>query len=206
MAVFYEAAGSDDCYRRLTTAIWSLSSEYLAVGYNGAANKQWGVGMRFVNVTIPKGSTILTAKLTLQAYASDSNGGVNTRISAEAVDDPATFADNAAVFDTRWANRTAQVDWDNIESWTIGEDYDSVDFAAVIQAIVNRAGWASGQDIVIFWEDFEDRSTQAAGRFRRAKSYENTDNAPPTLTITWDEPQAAGGQGGPAALVAAGVI
>ena len=206
MAVFYEAAGSDDCHRRLVTSLWDLTAEYLIVGYNGATNTQWGSGMRFVNITIPKGATMLTANLTLQAYAADSDAGVNSRISAEAVDDPVTFANNAAAFDTRWANRTAQVDWDNIEAWTIGENYDSIDFKAVIQAIIDREGWASGQDIVIFWEDFEDRSTQAAGRLRRVKSYEHTDNAPPTLTITWDEPQAVGGQGGPAALVAAGII
>jgi len=181
-------AGSDDCYRRLTTSLFSLTSEYLAVGYNGESNKQWGGGMRFVNITIPKGSTILTAKLTFQCYASDAAAGVNTRISAEDVDDPATFADNAAAFDTRWAARTTErQDWDNIEAWTIGENYDSVDFKAVIQEIIDREGWASGQDIVIFWEDFEDRSTGLAGQLRRAKSYEHGDNAPPKLTITYSE-------------------
>ena len=205
MAVFYVAASTDDCWRRLNADYWpALNVEYLAAGYNGVANKQWGAGMRFAGITIPKGSTILTAKLTLQAYESDTGTICNTRISAEAVDDAITFANDKVAFDARWANRTAQVDWNGIEGFTAGLDYDSVDFAAVIQAIVNREGWASGQAIVIFWEDFEDRGSGSG--FRRVKSFDHADNAPPALTITWEEPEAVGGQGGPVALVAAGII
>jgi len=204
MAVYTVGAGTDDCYRRLTNLIWSLTSEYIAVGYNGATNKQWGAGMRFTGIAIPNGATILSAFLTLRANATSADTVVRSRISAEQVDDAPTFADDGAAFAARWANRTAQVDWDDIEAWVNGNDYDSVDFKAVIQAIVDRVGWATGQDIVIFWEDFEDRSDSEAGHMRTAKAFEHADNVPPKLTVTYTE--AVGGGGGPASLVEAGII
>jgi len=187
MAVYTVAGGTDDCYRRLTNSIWSLTSEYMAAGYNGATNKQWGSGMRFTGIAIPNGATILSAFLTLRANASNGSVVARSRISAEQVDDAPTFADDSGAFDTRWANRGAQVDWD-MEAFVDGEDYDSVDFKAVIQAIVDRVGWATGQDIVIFWEDFEDRSTPGAGCIRMGKTFEHGDAAPAKLTVTYTEP------------------
>lgn len=182
-------AGSDDCIRRLNTSYWSLTSAYVAAGWNGATNKQWGSGLRFTDITIPKDSTILTAYLTFKAHATREGTTVKTRISAEAVDDAVTFADDSAVFDARWANRTLAVDWDGIAAWTDNQPYDSIDIAAVIQAIVNRGGWASGQDIVIFWEDFEDRSDEVSWAYREADSFEEpTVPVPPKLTITYEEP------------------
>lgn len=189
MAVYTVGAGTDDCYRRLTDPIWSLTSEYIAVGYNTGTNKQWGGGMRFTNILIPQGAIITSAHLTVQANATRADVEVNSRISAEDVDDAVTFADNAAAFDARWANRTeARVDWDNIEPFTAGEDYDSPDISAVIKEIVDRPGWNSGQDIVIFWEDFEDRSDAEALHMRDAKAFEHADNAPPELVIEYREP------------------
>ena len=164
-------ASSDDCVRRLTSSNWWLANTSQLAGADGASLYQYGGGMRFLNVTIPQGATINTAYLTLRARAATSANTVNSRISAEKQDNPATFADDAAAFDTRWANRTtARVDWDNIPAWTADIDYNSPSIVSVIQEIVNRAGWSSGNAIVIFWEDFDDRSTHANYCYRQAHS------------------------------------
>lgn len=84
-------AGNDDCTRRLTTASWNLSAGYVLAGYNGATNKQWGSGMRFLNITIPKGSTIDEAHFTVRCLNSYAGNSVNSRISAEDVDNPPAF-------------------------------------------------------------------------------------------------------------------
>jgi hypothetical protein len=148
--------------------------------------------MRFTNVTIPPGSVITAAYLTLRARLSESGTACLTRISAEDVDDAPTFADDLAVFITRWNARTAaRVNWDNIPNWTADTNYNSPEIKTVIQEIVDRAGWASGNDIVIFWEDFEDRSTHAVCNRRSAIPYDLTPANAPILHIeyiaTYDE-------------------
>ncbi|GAJ15416.1 unnamed protein product, partial [marine sediment metagenome] len=171
-------ASSDDAHRELGTGEWSLTYSGVVAGAN-TATWRYGCGMRFTNITIPRASTIDQAYLTLRAILSKSANDVNTRISAEDVDDAPTFADNAAAFDARWANRTTtRVDWDAIPAWTAGLDYDSPEIKTVIKEIVDRGGWNSGQDIVIFWEDFEDRSTRAYNVHRIAASWDRDAPAP----------------------------
>ena len=169
------SAGSDDCFRGLDPDSWSLIALNHVVGapYLTSRLKKRGGGLRFTNVTIPKGASITKANLIVTAYASYSDTTVNSRISAEKEDNPATFANDKAAFDTRWANRsTARVDWDGIPAFTTDTEYTSPDIKTVIQEIVNRAGWASGNALVIFWEDFEDRSVYSGSDNTRRDSYQ----------------------------------
>ncbi len=178
---------SDDAYRPLVGGSgFDLAGSDSIVGYFGAGNLQYGCGIRFTNITIPKGSIITEAHLTLRARENDATAGVNSRISAEDVDNAPTFADSAAAYDTRYAARTtARVDWDNIAAWTAGLDYDSVDIKSVIQEIIDRVAWASGNAIAIFWEDYDDRSTHAADRLRNAQSYDGQSANAPKLDISF---------------------
>ena len=186
------AASTDDANRRyVPDDYFSLThSGFWAGSYGWSAEvfyKQYGGGGRFTNVTIPKGATIVSAYLTLRSSQSMAGTVVNTRISAEDVDNPPTFADDKAAFDARWANRTtARVDWDAIPAWTSGTDYNSPEIKTVIQEIVNRAGWASGNAIVIFWEDFEYRSTHDTNYCaRRGYSYDGSATYAPKLHIEY---------------------
>jgi len=184
-------ASTDDCARRLTSAYWSLTGDYMIVGSTGTSYYQWGCGMRFQSITIPKGSTIDGAYLTLRCLYSRSDTVVNSRISAEDVDDAPTFANDASVFDTRFAaHTTARVDWDAIPAWTAGLDYNSPEIKTVIQEIVNRGDWASGQDMVIFWEDYDDRSNHGSNVARYAISYDYNSTYAPKLVVTYTVPTA----------------
>lgn len=179
-------ASSDDCYRQLTPSGWDLTTGYQYAGCRDSSNYQYGGGMRFQAIAIPKGAVITAAYLTFQAHFNLAGTIVRTRISAEDVDDAPTFADDAATFDTRWTNRTAaRVDWDEIPAWTQGEDYDSPSIVSVIQEIVNRDNWASGNDIVIFWEDFDDRSDHNEAARRIALSYDGDTTYCPKLHIEY---------------------
>jgi len=179
--------GTDDCWRRLTVDEWHLDYNYQQAGASSATNYEYGGGMRFPNIPIPQGTTIEDGTfLTFRAAFSKDGTTVNTRISAEDVDNAVTFADNAATFDARWANRTtAKVDWDAIPAWTGGVDYDSPEIKTVIKEIVDRPGWNSEQDIVIFWEDFDDRSTHASNAFRYGNAYEESTTTCTLLTIAY---------------------
>jgi len=176
-------ASSDDCYRRLYGSYWDISNPNQMAGAYGSDDYQRGGGMRFTNIAIAKDTIIVEAYLVLTCSLSASTLGVKTRISASDEDDAATFS-TSGDFDARWAARTtARVDWDDIPSWTANTEYTSPDIKTVIQEIVNRAGWTSGNDIVIFWDDFDDRSGHSS-RLRQAYSYNNNPAKAPQLLVT----------------------
>ena len=185
----------------MTTTLFSLPAG-VKVGAE-ATTWQYGHGLRFTNITIPKGSTISQASMTFRCEFGTSGVGSATRISAEDVDDAITFADDAAAFDTRWAARTtARMDWDGIAATTTDVDFNSITtdgvttFASIIQEVIDRAGWASGQDMVIFWDDFDDRSTHANTAVIFAYSYDGSAEFAPKLVITYTEGAATVPKGG----------
>ena len=204
-------ASTDDCLRQKNIDAFIIDHNNIVAGVTGAAQTpQFGCGMRFTGIAIPQGATIDTAHFTLRAATGIDRDGtiMRTRISAEDVDDAPTFADNQAAFDTRYAARTAaRVDWDNVVAFVAPNDYDSVDFKSVIQEIVDRGGWASGQDIVIFWDDFDIRSTDNTGDEQRrfGYSWDGDSTNCCILTVTYSTGWAAGNVEGVAAASIAGV-
>ncbi len=178
-------ASTDDCQYTWSTSAFAIDSGHQMAGAYDAVDYKIGGGMRFLNVALDQGEDVNEAHLTLRASASKSGTVVNTRISAEDVDDAITFADNAGAFEARWAARTtARVDWDAIPAWTGDSDYDSPDIKTVIKEIVDRGSWVSGNDIVIFWDDFDDRSTHATAR-RLGYSYDGSTDYSPKLHINY---------------------
>jgi hypothetical protein len=135
--------------------------------------------MRFTNITIPQGATVKAAYLTLRCNGDEAGTVVRTKIRGEDRDDAPTFLP-ATEGQNDWNARfpsgctSAEVLWDEIPEWTPNSDYNSPDIAAVIQEIVNRPGWVSGNAIVIFWDDYDDRSTNATDCDRLAYSYDSS--------------------------------
>lgn len=150
----------------------------VTIGNTGAANNNF---LRYINVTVPKNATINSAKLTLRSNGAYANNTVNARIRAVAEDNPAaptTFAD------ANGRTRTsASANWPAIPAWTNGNDYDTPDFAAVVQEIVNRSGWASGNAMLLY---IEDNGTTGLS-WRTAYSYYLNSSLSPLLTIDYTE-------------------
>ena len=119
-------------------------------------------GVRFNNVTIPQGATINTATMDLY-FTSGSFDDPDVTIYGEDVDDAATFTTAASSISSRAAT-TATASWDAASVGTGVKT--SPDFASVVQEIVNRAGWASGNDMVIIFKG-DDAST-----LMRVRAYE----------------------------------
>lgn len=169
---------SDDCWKSWNGSVWAfdtLSVNFLA-GYYSSAYFKNGNGARFQNITIPKDAVIIAAYITIMSHTSQSLGTVRTRIKGEAADDAATFSD-VADFDGR-SKTAAVVDWDDISGWTVNIDYNSPEIKTIIQEIVNRGGWASGNALVIFWEDFENRSTNTDEVSRYGRSWDGLATEP----------------------------
>ena len=167
----YEVAADHPPWDTSSVTAWAINLGYDATNYAG-------LGARFLNVAIPKGATIISAYLQLFAYVSRSTTTVNLRLAAEAADDAATFS---TVADYNARLRTDYVAWSNVGAWINGSWYDSPDIAACIQAVVNRDGWVSGNDLVVFCED-DGTSTE----YRQTKSYDALTTDAPKLQITFE--------------------
>jgi type IV pilus assembly protein PilY1 len=133
-------------------------------GFNASANNSI-VGLRFQDVTIPQGATIQTAYIEFRSNAYH-NEVTNILIEGEASDDAAPFAWVADNIKGRTPT-TATVAW-SVPTWSSGVDYPTEDITSIVQEIVNRGGWASGNSMV-----FRFSSNDAGPNKRDARSYEN---------------------------------
>ncbi|MFQ5873026.1 MAG: hypothetical protein ACE5JL_04405, partial [Dehalococcoidia bacterium] len=144
-------------------------------------------GMRFTNVTIPAGSTIDVAYLTLTPGWNHTSS-ILTNILGEDADDPGAFDGTQADFDSR-TRTTSFVAYDGSKAWTTDVEENLTDMTAVVQEIIDRAGWASGQAQVYFWQD--DGTT--VGSNHGAYQYNDSTTKAPKLHIEYT----AGGGGDP---------
>lgn len=156
---------SDNAYVRKSDNVLILDAGIQA-GYFDADAYKFGCGLRYQNVTIPKGSIINSVRLSFKAYVSRNTVGVLTKIRVQLHDNPITFS-TMADFDARIKSDDTIL-WDDIYEWIKDTWYDSPELKTLIQLIVNRVGWSSGNAIVLFWDDFDDRSTHNNNTIREA--------------------------------------
>jgi hypothetical protein len=94
-----------------------------------------------------------SATLTVTSWSglgADQGTNLSTQIEAES-------ADNAAIFSTK-ADYTSRVksstvvNWNITSAWTDGVAYTSPDITSVIQSVINRSGFASGNSLNLYWQ------------------------------------------------------
>ena len=162
---------SDDAEQE-NNAMDKLYDDDLDAGWEGDDFNTLTMGMRFTDVTIPQGSQIDSAYVEVYAHEDETDLAKIT-IWAEATDDAATFDLNNLI--TSRTKTTAQVTWNCSEQWTMWQKYRSEDFASVVQEIVNRVGWNSGNAIAIVFEG-EDQGASADDNARDMESFENIED------------------------------
>ena len=180
-----DEGSTDDCTRNtVATDFFSATSSVCYLGYSSPSYPNRGSAARFINVYIPTGSTIVSASLILTARGSHTAIVVKSRIRAELNLTPVTFVD-AADFDARtWT--TEFINWDELEPWTANEEYESDDFADVIQEVADLGAITH---LVILWDDFEQRSDQVNSHYRNSYSYDDSTTLCPQLVITYTLPK-----------------
>lgn len=136
------------------------------------AGNQQTVGLRFANLAIPPGAAIVRASIELQVDEV-STGSAVLLIAAEAADDAATFGTAPGDLTNR-SRTTAAVDWQPGEWLIVGSLQRTADFGPVVQEVVDRPGWASGNALVVI--------VSGTGR-RVAESYDSTAPAAALLHV-----------------------
>jgi len=135
--------------------------------------------IRFTNVTIPQGSTIRSAWARFMAYDSQVISGIVLKCYFVNADDPDAPADQAEL---DGFSLTSAVNWTSIPLWSDGIRYTTPDLKTILQTIVDRSGWASGNAVILIIED----NSSAAGANRKFSSYDYLGSGEkPALYVTW---------------------
>lgn len=159
------SAGNDDAEENESGGMYRNSSDLEFVEDGGTTQT---VGMRFRNVEISQGATVLSAHLVFDCDE-NSSGTASLEFRGEDVDDSNTFGSSNYNITNRPVT-SSSVSWTNISSWTINNEYQSPDITPIIQEIIDRGGWDCGNDLSIFVtgsgrrvaESFEGSSAEAA--------------------------------------------
>lgn len=165
------ALSTDDFEEKADGSV-DLTSTDLEIVQESSTQK---VGLRFQSVAIPKGAKIVAAYIKFKANGADS-GATDLTISAEDVASASTFSATDKI-STR-TKTAASVSWTPTEAWVIGSFYKTSNFAPVVQEIVDRGDWNSGQNIAIFIE--------GTGK-RVADSYDKAGGVPGKLVVVYDD-------------------
>jgi len=148
---FQVVADADDGYSRGT----GFGTVHPVVGdaYNAYA--------RLTNVTIPKDATINSAYVKVWQNGSEGSENVDCRIYARdhgntgnpTIWQNLTNSDPVSPGSSGWLLTTASVAWDNLPNVGGGGNYDSPSITSIIQEIVNRGDWVSGNALCLVLKD-----------------------------------------------------
>ena len=111
------------------------------------------VGIRFTNVQVPHGATILYSYIQFQAETTNSQLTTLT-ITGQAADNPLTFKNSKRNISSRGRTQNS-TSWSPVEWMVINEAGDNQrtsDLSSIVQEIIDRPGWSQGNSIVIIFE------------------------------------------------------
>jgi hypothetical protein len=138
-------ASDDDGSSASPGTAWNrtLANFYL----NRTSTSTYCAGFRFTTVPIPQGATIDSASWTPYIYSA-ANDSPNHTVYANDVDDAADFSSGRP---NQRAYTDAGVSWEGTD---IGTGFtQSPDIKAVVQEVVSRDGWASGNNLALLTTD-----------------------------------------------------
>ena len=167
------AASSDDAEERLSSGGMYTTSGDLEMAFD--ASRDQIVGLRFNDLAIPPGATIQNAYIQFQVEEAD-NEPTSLIVQGEATDHAATFTTTDRDISSR-PRTAASVPWSPAPWTTVGEAgpaQRTPDISAVIQEIVHRPGWASGNSLAILI---------TGSGVRTAEAYDGVPAAAPMLYV-----------------------
>jgi hypothetical protein len=138
------AAGWDDAEESASGSV-SRSGSDLELVDDGSSQT---VGLRFTGLRIPAGASITNAYIKFTADETHS-GATNLAIRGQDADDAATFSSTSRNISSR-PRTGASLPW-SPAPWVAGQSVDAQrtpDLASILQEVVDRPGWASGNSMV----------------------------------------------------------
>lgn len=189
---FQISSNDDDAEEDIANGGMDLSSSDLEITNDGSSSQL--IGMRFNNISIPSGSIIQSAYVQFTVDEANSGGDVDAYIAMEDADDATSILGSTANLSNR--NFTsASVLWDNIPDWvTVGDnglDQQTPDLKTLLQEVVDRAGWANGNSVLVGMVDplvLSIPGYTGNTSKRVAESYNGSNNSSPQLVVSYIPP------------------
>lgn len=181
-------ASSDDAEERGAnatsgTGTIDLSSSDIELTHDGGDGDQY-IGLRFNNLNVPQGAFISNAYIQFTVDETDNSPGTVV-FQVEAVDNSTTFSSTAFDISSRTVVNDSVL-WSNIPAWTnagdAGADQQTPNLASLVQHIVNRGGWASGNSLNFILHGTGERT---------AESYDGVASSAATLIVEYSVPVSA---------------
>ena len=135
------------------------------------------VGMRFRSITIPQGATITNAYVQFTVDETDSEA-TSVTIRGQDADDAASFSSSDYDISSR-ATTSASAAWSPTPWNRVGQagpTQQTPDLSSIIQEIVNRGGWSSGNNLVVLVTGTGERT---------AESYDGSSSKAPLLHVEY---------------------
>jgi hypothetical protein len=127
--------------------------------------------MRFRDIHIPQGTIIDSAYIVVHSHEGKSTEDVaELTIVGEAADNAETY-NLQSLIDQR-PQTTASIGWTVDEEWEIWEPYRTPDLTSIVQEIVNRSGWTSGNAMNFIFLG-QDQGPSVVENAREWESFEN---------------------------------
>ncbi len=172
------ATSTDDAEEKLSNNGVSTNSSDLELSTDGTKNQL--IGMRFTGLNIPPDAVIVSAYI--QFTVDEVNtGAVSLVIAGHDTDDAQTFSTATSDISSR-ASTDATVAWVPADWNTVGEsglDQQTPDISAIIQEIVDRAGWSESSSLALMISGTGERT---------AESYNGVKASAPLLHIEYALP------------------
>jgi hypothetical protein len=154
------ATGSDDAEECVpggtgTVGAIDLTSSDLEIMLDGS--KKQMIGVRVANITIPAGAVIQSAYIQFSTKGDTNPVLGNAYLSIQDADNAATFTTTAFNITSRtrvldsvlWTGSNSTT-WGTGSAGVAGPDQKTPDLKTLVQTIVNRPGWASGNALALF--------------------------------------------------------
>ncbi len=139
----------------VASAVCQNSNEDLEMPAQGENTGNQYVGLRFAGLNIPQGATITNAYVQFKTNETKQAGTIGLTIDGLDVNNQGNFACNSNGQLDNASLTSASVNW-NPSNWsTVGQSGSgqrTPALTAIVQEIVNRAGWASGNGLGVRFE------------------------------------------------------
>ncbi len=153
----------------------SLESSQLELVHISSGDQT--LGFRFRDVTIPNGATIDDAYLEFTAKK-NGTGSYSLTIKGEDVNNSAEFATSPTNNISSRTMTTASQNWEP-DPWTIDLAYQTTDISDIIEEIVNRTGWNSGNNLSLII------TGNGSSKKRKAYSFDSAPSKAPKLHVEY---------------------
>ena len=141
-------AGGDDAEENIGSGAVSLTSSDLELTTDGTTVQS--VGMRFTNVTVPRGATITNAYVQF-GVDEVSTGAASLSVAAQDVDNAPAFTTASRNVSSR-TSTAARVSWTPASWPTVGlrgSDQRTPNLAPTLAQVIGRTGWTSGNAMAL---------------------------------------------------------